>query len=186
MRGSIDDPRLTDGVVTLRLPDERDLPAIDLGIHDAEVVRWFGRSTRTAQEVLDWNRDRQSAGVSWTYAICGSDDACVGHAWVNLSQSVADTAGMGYWLLPQARGRGLATRAVRLLSDWAFADLELTRLRLLTEPENERSQRVAERCGFARQGLRLAYGEIDGRVVDLVEFVRERQGKEPVFEMRDA
>lgn len=54
MLGSLDDPRLTDGVVALRLPDERDLPAIDLGIHDAEVVRWFGQPTRTAQEVLDW------------------------------------------------------------------------------------------------------------------------------------
>ena len=63
MRGSPDDPRLSDGVVTLRLPDERDLPAIDLGIHDVEVVRWFGQPTRTAQEVLDWNRGRQSAGV---------------------------------------------------------------------------------------------------------------------------
>ena len=100
--------------MTLRLTDERDLPAIDLGIHDAEVVRWFGQPTRTAQEVLDWNRGRQSAGFSWTYAICKSNDACIGHAWVNLSQSVAGSAGMGYWLLPQVRGRGLATRAGNL------------------------------------------------------------------------
>ena len=94
---------------------------------------------------------------------------------MNLSQSAAGSAGIGYWLLPQARGRGLATRAVRLLSDWAFADLELARLRLFTEPENERSQRVAERCGFMRQGVLLAHDEIDGRMVDLVEFVRERE-----------
>ena len=176
MLGSLDDLRLTDGVVTLRLTDERDLPAIDLGIHDAEVVRWFGQPTRTAQEVLDWNWGRQSAGVSWTYAICTSNDACIGHAWVNLSDSVAGSAGMGYWLLPQARGRGLATRAVRLLSGWAFYDLGLTRLRIFAEPENERSQRVAERCGFKRVGVRLEHGEIDGRAIDQVEYVRERYG----------
>jgi len=44
------------------------------------------------------------------------------------------------------------SRAVRLLAAWAFDDLHLARLQLTTDPENRASQRVAERCGFRREG----------------------------------
>ena len=58
-----------------------------------------------------------------------------------------------YWTLPAARGRGVATRALRLLCGWAFDELGLARVQLLAEPENEASQRVAEKAGFQREGL---------------------------------
>jgi RimJ/RimL family protein N-acetyltransferase len=63
------------------------------------------------------------------------------------------SAAVGYWLVPEARGRGAATQAVRLLARWAFAELGLARLELTCGPENEASQHVAERCGFSREGI---------------------------------
>ena len=65
-----------------------------------------------------------------------------------------------YWLAAEARGRGYATKAVRLISDWAFETLELERLELYAHPDNTASQRVAERAGYIREG-RPAVG--DGR-----------------------
>jgi RimJ/RimL family protein N-acetyltransferase len=62
-------------------------------------------------------------------------------------------SGMGYWLAEHARGRGIATHAVRLLAAWAFDVLRLERLEVMIHPENIASQRVAERCGFQREGL---------------------------------
>jgi len=56
-----------------------------------------------------------------------------------------------YWLAPEGRGRGLATKSVRLLSEWAFRILKLEQILLKTHPENVASQRVAERAGFYRQ-----------------------------------
>lgn len=55
-----------------------------------------------------------------------------------------------YWLHAASRGRGAATTAVRLLSDWAFTHLGVARLVLRTHAENWPSQRVAERAGFER------------------------------------
>jgi RimJ/RimL family protein N-acetyltransferase len=162
------DPPLSDGVVTLRPPGERDLPAIGIGIRDPDVVRWFGEPRATAGDVLDLNRRRWADG-SPTFAICEADDVCVGHVWVNVSASDEGVGHVGYWLLPDARGRGLATRAVRLISSWAVRDLGLD-LRLLTEPGNERSQRVAERTGFVRTGVLADHAEVDGRRVDQVLF----------------
>ena len=77
---------------------------------------------------------------------------------------------LGYWLLPAARGRGLATRAVRLISGWALREPGIDRLQLLAEPANEPSQGVAERSGFRRVGLIPGNGAIGGRIVDQVVF----------------
>ena len=55
---------------------------------------------------------------------------------------------VGYWIRADARGRGIATRALQVVCQWA------TRrpLRLLTHPDNLASQRVAEKAGFRRIG----------------------------------
>jgi RimJ/RimL family protein N-acetyltransferase len=62
-------------------------------------------------------------------------------------------AALGYWLRPEARGRGAATAAVQLVARWAFDELGVQRLELTTAPENVASQRVAERAGFTREGI---------------------------------
>ncbi len=57
---------------------------------------------------------------------------------------------LGYWLAPEARGRGLATRAVVLLRDWAHGPLGLARLVMRIAPDNAPSRDVARRAGFLR------------------------------------
>jgi RimJ/RimL family protein N-acetyltransferase len=138
---------LTDGVVVLRPADERDIDAIGRGIADPDVLRWIGPRTESAREVLERNRRRWIDGTGPTFAICDPDDVCIGHVWVNTEESAAT---VGYWLLPEARGRGLATRSVCLISTWAFDVLGLAQLGLVTDAENLASQRVAERSGFRR------------------------------------
>ena len=51
-------------------------------------------------------------------------------------------------MLPEARGHGLATRAVRLVVAWAFDALSVGEIDLRAEPANARSRGVAERAGF--------------------------------------
>jgi RimJ/RimL family protein N-acetyltransferase len=66
-------------------------------------------------------------------------------------------AEVGYWLVPAARGRGVATQSVRMVARWAFEELGLVRLELLAHPDNVRSQAVAERSGFLREGRVRSY-----------------------------
>jgi RimJ/RimL family protein N-acetyltransferase len=68
--------------------------------------------------------------------------------WINPQ----DEAEVGYWLLAAARGRGTARRAVRLLCAWSFEVCGLERLQLATLPGNVASERVAQACGFHREG----------------------------------
>jgi RimJ/RimL family protein N-acetyltransferase len=162
------DPPLGDGVVSLRPAEERDLAAIERGITDPEVIRWFGQPTLSAREVLDLNRRRWLDGSGPTFAICGAGDMCVGHVWINVGSDAAGA--VGYWLLPEARGKGFATRAVRLICDWAFRDIGIPELRLVTEPENLASQRVAERAGFRRHGQPSSKAEKDGSRLERVVY----------------
>jgi ribosomal-protein-alanine N-acetyltransferase len=162
------DPPLGDGVVTLRPPDDRDLRAIERGLHDPDVMRAFGRPTMSAEQLLELNRSRWDNGEAATFSICDASGGCVGHVFVNLSGMRRGS--VGYWLLPEARGKGLATRAVTLVSRWALRELALARLALLTEPSNRQSQRVAERSRFHREGVLRSYTEIDGRRVDNVVY----------------
>jgi RimJ/RimL family protein N-acetyltransferase len=62
-------------------------------------------------------------------------------------------AELGYLTAPAARGRGIATAAVRRLTRWAFDDQGLQRVTLLIDDANVGSRRVAERCGYVRDGI---------------------------------
>jgi RimJ/RimL family protein N-acetyltransferase len=163
-------PTLSDSSVLLRALESRDLPAIELGMHDPEVIRWIGPPEGSARDVLVQSEERWAQG-SPTLSICELDGTCVGKVWMSIRGGDRSTGFVGYWLLPVARGRGFATAAVRLLSSWAVRELGVTNVRLTTAPDNERSQRVAERSGFRRVMPRDAEA-VDGAQGDFVYELR--------------
>ena len=70
----------------------------------------------------------------------------------------AQEAEAGYIVASHARGRGVATRGLRMLTDWAFGELSLERIELLIDVDNRASEVVAQRCGYTREGvLRWTY-----------------------------
>jgi RimJ/RimL family protein N-acetyltransferase len=67
---------------------------------------------------------------------------------VGLGLSGDDAAEIGYWMDPRARGRGVATDAVRAVCGWAFATLGPALIEWRAEVGNTASRRVAEKVGF--------------------------------------
>ena len=67
---------------------------------------------------------------------------------------LGEIGSIGYWVVPWARGRGVATTALSLLARWALEAGGVRRLELVTHPDNVASQRVAEKAGFTREGSR--------------------------------
>jgi RimJ/RimL family protein N-acetyltransferase len=81
------------------------------------------------------------------------------------------TVEIGYWLFRDARGRGVATRAVLAAADWAFSN-GVYRLEAVVRTGNTASERVLERAGFAREGVMRRYLRYrDGRA-DATRFAR--------------
>jgi ribosomal-protein-alanine N-acetyltransferase len=84
----------------------------------------------------------------------------------------AETGELAYVVAPEARGRGLAPRALRVLGDWAFTELGMQRLQLRIEPGNEVSHAVALRAGYEREGTLRSAFVVRGRRADVVMYSR--------------
>jgi RimJ/RimL family protein N-acetyltransferase len=81
-------------------------------------------------------------------------------------------AEIGYWVAADARGRGLCTRGVRLVSQWVIGECGVERLQLRADEQNIPSRKVAENAGFTEEGtLRSSrYNHRLGRRVDFVMY----------------
>ena len=168
-------PPLADEVVLLRPWREADVPAAFLGFSDPVVQRfsWPELAPYSEEDTRTYFAEQEQArllGEELNLALTEPADPGIllggGSLYaVRLEQGCAS---VGYWLAPEARGRGVATHAVRLLARWAFAELGLTRLELTCSSDNQASQRVAERCGFAREGLLRSHIPVKGGRRDTV------------------
>ena len=162
---------LRDGNLVLRPWTEDDVPALVRACNDPEITRWIPviPSPYTEDDALGFVHGEVPAAPEHSFAIA-VDDSVVGAIGMGLnSQSYRGT--IGYWVASWARGQGFCTSALRTLARWAFADLELRRLDLITDPDNVGSQRVAEKVGFVREGvMRSHLLHPDGRLRDSVMF----------------
>ena len=79
------------------------------------------------------------------------------------------SARLGYWLVNDARGRGLATAAARALAVWAFERLELSEVVIDREASNIASARVAEKLGAIETEAQLVV--YHGAEVELIRYV---------------
>ena len=97
-------------------------------------------------------------------------DVYLGETMLALSEhSVGE---VGCCLVPAARGRGIATEALRLLTDWAFTAAGLGRVQVFVAPENTAALELADRVGFRSEGVLRSYWEVDGARLDVVVLAR--------------
>jgi len=133
----------------LRPIEARDAAAIAAGLNDPDAARFLPSipSPYTDADAQAWvERCAQvwRDGTSYPFAIvdAGTDEL------LGSIELHGEKATVGYWIVAGARGRGVATQALRLLCGWASE----RPLRLTTHPDNVASQRVAEKAGFQRIG----------------------------------
>jgi RimJ/RimL family protein N-acetyltransferase len=153
-----DRPTLAGGPVTLRPPHDRDRRAMMIAYTDPEIIRWFGvpdpyfdadaRRYIEQDAPLEWAR-----GVEAIFVVAGPGDTYVGSVDLRVSPHDPAAGEIGYLIAPQARGRGYATAAVRTLTEWGFRELGLARIQWRAEVGNAASWRVAEKAGFAMEGM---------------------------------
>jgi RimJ/RimL family protein N-acetyltransferase len=167
-------PPLAGDVVRLRPWSEADVPGMVLAFSDPVMQRFSWRNTPyTETDARDYLAEQEEArfrGEALNFALVEPRDQNVVLGSVSLYEVRPDQgcAAVGYWLAPEARGRGVATRAIRLLARWAFAELGIARLELTCGPDNAASQHVAERCGFTREGVLRSHVPFKGARRDSV------------------
>ncbi|MCT7354704.1 GNAT family N-acetyltransferase [Streptomyces sp. 15-116A] len=128
------------------------------GTTDPEFQRWNTpirpvTDLDGAREVLRGRAERAAEGATAPFRIADAGTGTtLGHIAVNDIRPVLGVARVGYWVFPEARGQGVATRALLLTAHWALAELGLHRLELDHAVGHDASCRIAERCGFRLEG----------------------------------
>ena len=130
---------LSDGDLVLRAWRDDDPAAIGYTLLDPEIGTYLG---------LPLNGDFRPPDPDAPWFAIVENGAPVGRIWFAGWKRPFE---VGYYLRPDAWGRALATRSLELVCAWMAAQGEAT-IELCTHPDNERSQRVAERAGFRPAG----------------------------------
>jgi RimJ/RimL family protein N-acetyltransferase len=147
---------------------EEHLPAVEAMLDDPDLLRFTriavpvppGFARQWAERYREGRRD----GTAEAFAIVDAGGEFLGLAMAPVIEAQARQGELGYVVAPHARGRGVATRALALLTAWALEEAGLQRLSLLISVDNEGSKKVAARNGYVLEGvLRSLYFKQDLR-----------------------
>ena len=161
---------ITDGVGVLRELREDDRAVVLSTMSDPLVARWLNMPVRPKgrdfDSLLRIAREGRRTGERIDYAVTEVDDD-VALGAVIASRRHRDNYEVAYLAGKEGRGRGLMTRAIRLLCEWLLEG-GVGRIELRTHPDNRPSQKLAERAGFQREGLERKSIWLHGRREDAI------------------
>lgn len=179
MRLRYPSPPLADDRVLLRPWQETDLDCVEQASRDPAITTETSVPERfTPAEGLAFvhrQGERLEAGVGISQAVVDLQGGQAVGLAILVARPQPEVAGIGYWVVPAARGQGLGRRAVRLLSSWALDELGVERVEAFTRTGNLASQRALEAAGFVREGVRRGLlRDADGTPADGVVLARLR------------
>lgn len=173
--------------VRLRPMEDGDVPLLARWLNDPDVRHWLHLSEDSERLLtLEAHRERferiraDPAHVSW--CIETKDGQPIGEIGLMDIHRLHSRAELGvtigekdFW------SRGYGTDAVRRVLRYAFEEMGLRRVGLITDEDNLRAIRCYEKCGFVREGLLRAFRLRHGRPLNMVAMgaLREEFEKQP-------
>jgi [ribosomal protein S5]-alanine N-acetyltransferase len=154
----LEDPIAERGVV-LRDAAERDIPEILIAHQDdPQLYVRLGldrppSGAELGRQIEEATSERRSGIRARLTILEESSDEFRGRILVHNVDWENARAELGVWVVPHARGKGLARTSLRLAARWLFETCRLARVELLTEPENEPMLRAAQGAGFSHEGV---------------------------------
>jgi len=138
----------------LRLRRAEDVPLIAAASHDPDTQRWLEDEPMTPEreaQSLARAEEQWRSGAGAPFVIAdAADDRPLGL----LNLQLGDAATLAVSVFPEARGRGIAPRALRLGATWGLRELGLERVVAEAAPGNTASIHAIEKAGFRREGIR--------------------------------
>lgn len=153
-------PELTAAVGLLLRPwqpdDAGDVAAVLTAFADPEIQRWGMRNVADAGQARRWMRGWAAGWEAETDACWAvvHDGVVVGRAALRRLDLAGGSGQIAFWVLPVARGRGVASTSAAEVARWAFEKVGLRRVELWHAVDNEGSCGVARRLAFALEGTR--------------------------------
>ncbi|MPZ68570.1 MAG: GNAT family N-acetyltransferase [Actinobacteria bacterium] len=143
---------------------------------DPDVLRFtYVSAPFTRDDATAWIQryiDGWAEGTRAGFSIQSTDGEFLGFMAVISIESDARQGEIGYIVAPEARGRGVASAALKLITDWSLGDLGLERVELRMSSENTGSAGVAKRSGFTFEGTLRSLHFKEGRRGDTAVYSR--------------
>ena len=141
----------------------------------AELLPWMswyhvGYHIRETRSWLEMQVTAFRLGNAYEFAIVSREGRYLGGCGLSRIDPLNRLANLGYWVRSSQVRRGIATRATRLLADWAFQNTELNRLEILVAIRNHPSLRVAAKAGAVWEGVLRGRLHHRGEMHDAVLF----------------
>jgi ribosomal-protein-alanine N-acetyltransferase len=145
--------------LTLRPWSVHDAPQLHAVFADPEIQRWHLRRLDSLDEARDlvalWRSGwRRRTSASWAVVQTGDPATVLGQVAFRSLYLADGMAECSYWVAPEWRRKGIASRATAVLADWALGELGLHRLELVHSVRNEPSCAVARLAGFEAEGTK--------------------------------
>ncbi|MCY4619415.1 MAG: GNAT family N-acetyltransferase [Chloroflexi bacterium] len=126
----------------------------------------------TLSDAHDWISLVMQQSPEANFAIASADEVIGGIGLMFRDDIHRRSAEIGYWLGEPFWGQGIATAALRAVTDHAFANYDLARLEAFVFEWNPASMRVLEKVGYVLEGnLRRSITK-DGQTIDAFLFAR--------------
>jgi RimJ/RimL family protein N-acetyltransferase len=171
---SVPDRFEIDGALVARTVEARDIPVVAPAFRDPGIGGENGMPPFDEDELRRVWRERipalRARGILFPYVIEDTADGSIlGGLTLRHFDPMRGVIEVGYWLFAAARGRGIATRAVRAAAREAFA-CGLSRIEANVRVGNDASERVLERAGFTREGVKRRLLRHEGGRADATLF----------------
>lgn len=153
-----------------------DINNIYAGLSHPDVIRYYGVSFMTleaTQEQMDWYADLEKNGTGQWFVILQKDSGVfLGAGGYNDVCKVNRKAEIGFWLLPDAWGKGYMGEAMPKIFEYGFTELNLHRIEGYVDSENEKCKKAVAKVGFLYEGTMVDSEVKNGEFVSVDIFAK--------------
>ncbi|MDY6835145.1 MAG: GNAT family N-acetyltransferase [Chloroflexota bacterium] len=120
---------------------------------------------------LRQNREKRRSNTEYNFSIIYKG-TLVGAVGIKIDQHRKHIGEIGYFIDHDYWNKGIASGAVELVEEFAFNQLQLTRIEIVTLEKNIASQRVAEKCGYQKEGIQKGKLLFNGEYLDAHSYAK--------------
>jgi RimJ/RimL family protein N-acetyltransferase len=149
--------------------------ALDVALQDPDFYTFgYLQEGTDKSKMIDTQEKLSATGEASYWAMVSAvDNLIVGLAEAHVVDAEARWLELGYWVAEGQRGKGIATEALKLLTQWIETDTDATQIDLPIHPENGASMKVAERAGYTHRGQVFLERPVGGqRIAELYTWSR--------------
>jgi ribosomal-protein-alanine N-acetyltransferase len=109
----------------------------------------------------------KNEGINWAITVKGNPKliGIIGHYRIQPENHRCE---IGYMILPQYKGQGIVTEAIKAVLEYGFEDMNMHSIEAVIDPDNIASERVLQKNGFVKEAHILENEYYDGKFWDTV------------------